>query len=132
MSTKRRTILVVDDEESNAEIVSRALAIAGYEVDSTTSSTHAFTMIERRRYDAVIADVRMPALSGPELYARTCALRPEMVRRFVFVTGDTEGKETLDFLARSRCAYFMKPFNLERLIAAVDMLVAGGPEASIG
>jgi DNA-binding response OmpR family regulator len=132
LSTKKPTVLVVDDEESNAEIVSRALAIAGYEVDSTTISTHALSMIENRHYDAVVADVRMPALSGPEFYARACAMRPQLVRRFIFVTGDIDGKDTLEFLARSQCGYFMKPFNLERLIAAVDMLVAGDPEASIG
>lgn len=128
---KRPKVLVVDDEASNAELVSRALAIAGYEVDSTTISTQALSMIQRRRYDAVVADVRMPAMSGPELYARACALRPQLVRRFIFVTGDIDGKETLEFLVRSQCGYFMKPFKLERLIIAVDMLVAGDP-ASIG
>ena len=132
MPIKKPTALVVDDEESNAALVSRALAIAGYAVDSTTISRHALVMIQRQPYDVVIADVRMPELNGSELYARAAAIRPEMVRRFIFVTGDIDGRETHDFLERSQCTYFMKPFNLERLITAVDMLVAGDPTASIG
>jgi response regulator RpfG family c-di-GMP phosphodiesterase len=82
-------------------------------------------MIERAPYDVVIADVRMPELSGQELYARACQIRPEMSRRFIFITGDIDGEDTREFLERSRCGYFMKPFNLERLTTAVDMLVGG-------
>ncbi|MEW6323076.1 MAG: response regulator, partial [Acidobacteriota bacterium] len=120
--------LVVDDEESNAALVRRVLDQAGYEAESTTLSRRALVMIERTPYDVVIADVKMPELSGQELYERVCQIRPEMARRFIFITGDIDGQETLDFLEGSRCGYFMKPFNLERLTAAVDTLVGRGTE----
>lgn len=57
---------------------------------------------------------------------RACQIRPEMSRRFIFITGDIDGENTLAFLEDCRCAYFMKPFNLERLTSAVGMLVNGG------
>jgi signal transduction histidine kinase/ActR/RegA family two-component response regulator len=119
---RRRKALVVDDEESNAALVRRVLAGAGYDVESTTLSRRALVMIERTAYDAVIADVKMPELSGQELYGRVCQIRPEMARRFIFITGDIDGEDTRQFLDESRCSYFMKPFNLERLTAAVDMV----------
>jgi signal transduction histidine kinase/CheY-like chemotaxis protein len=119
---RRRKALVVDDEESNAALVRRVLAGAGYDVESTTLSRRALVMIERNAYDAVIADVKMPELSGQELYGRVCQIRPEMARRFIFITGDIDGEDTREFLDQSRCSYFMKPFNLERLTAAVDTL----------
>jgi signal transduction histidine kinase/ActR/RegA family two-component response regulator len=119
---RRRKALVVDDEESNAALVRRVLASAGYDVESTTLSRRALVMIERTAYDAVIADVKMPELSGQELYGRACQIRPEMARRFIFITGDIDGEDTREFLEHTRCSYFMKPFNLERLTAAVDML----------
>ena len=118
--------LVVDDEESNAALVRRALDQAGYEVESTTLSRRALVMIERTAYDVIIADVKMPELSGQELYTRACQIRPEVARRFIFITGDIDGEDTLKFLEHSRCGYFMKPFNLERLTTAVDVLVSGG------
>jgi signal transduction histidine kinase/CheY-like chemotaxis protein len=121
-SPRRRKALVVDDEESNAALVRRVLAGAGYDAESTTLSRRALVMIERTAYDAVIADVKMPELSGQELYGRVCQIRPEMARRFIFITGDIDGEDTRQFLDQSRCSYFMKPFNLERLTAAVDML----------
>ncbi len=119
---RRRTALVVDDEESNAALVRRVLAGAGYDVESTTLSRRALVMIERTAYDAVIADVKMPELSGQELYGRVCQIRPEMARRFIFITGDIDGDDTRAFLSETRCSYFMKPFNLEKLTQAVDML----------
>jgi len=121
-SSRRHKALVVDDEESNAALVRRVLAGAGYDVESTTLSRRALAMIERTAYDAVIADVKMPELSGQELYGRACQIRPEMAQRFIFITGDIDGEDTREFLDQSRCSYFLKPFNLERLIGAVDML----------
>jgi signal transduction histidine kinase/CheY-like chemotaxis protein len=119
---RRRKALVVDDEESNAALVRRVLASAGYDVESTTLSRRALVMMERTAYDAVICDVKMPELSGQELYGRVCQMRPEMARRFIFITGDIDGQDTREFLDETRCSYFMKPFNLERLCNAVDML----------
>jgi len=131
-STRKRKALVVDDEESNAALVRRVLAGAGYEVESTTLSRRALVMMERTAYDAVICDVKMPELSGQELYGRVCQIRPEMARRFIFITGDIDGEDTREFLDQSRCSYFMKPFNLERLTAAVDMLTGTRTPDTIG
>jgi signal transduction histidine kinase/ActR/RegA family two-component response regulator len=117
--------LVVDDEDSNATLVRRALGQVGYDVESTTLSRRALAMIERSAYDVVIADVKMPEMNGQELYRRAGQLRPEMARRFVFITGDIDGEDTLDFLENSGCAYFIKPFNLECLTSAVDQMVKG-------
>lgn len=130
--TRKRKALVVDDEESNAALVRRVLAGAGYDVESTTLSRRALVMMERTAYDAVICDVKMPELSGQELYGRVCQIRPEMARRFVFITGDIDGEDTREFLDDSRCSYFMKPFNLERLTAAVDMLTGARTPDTIG
>lgn len=131
-SARKRKALVVDDEESNAALVRRVLAGAGYDVESTTLSRRALVMIERIAYDAVICDVKMPELSGQELYGRVCQIRPEMARRFVFITGDIDGEDTREFLEQSRCSYFMKPFNLERLTAAVGMLTGTRTPDTIG
>jgi CheY-like chemotaxis protein len=121
-TARRRKALVVDDEESNAALVRRVLAGAGYDVESTTLSRRALAMIEGTTYDAVVCDIKMPELSGQELYGRVCQIRPEMARRFVFITGDIEGEDTRQFLKDTRCSYFLKPFNLEKLTAAVDTL----------
>lgn len=128
----RPRALVVDDEDSNAALVRRVLAASGYEVESTTLSRRALVMLERSSYDVVIADVKMPELGGEELYDRVCAIRPGMARRFIFITGDIDGPATRAFLERTRCSYFMKPFNLEHLASAADLLVGRGRNEPAG
>lgn len=123
-ASSRRKVLVVDDEESNAALVRRVLAGAGYDAEGTTLSRRALAMIEQTAYDAVISDVKMPELSGQELYGRACQIRPEMARRFIFITGDIDGEDTREFLNETRCSYFLKPFNLEKLKEAVDTLTS--------
>ena len=46
--------------------------------------------------------------------------------------GDIDGEDTRAFLDHTRCSYFMKPFNLERLTAAVDMLTGTRTPDTIG
>jgi two-component system cell cycle sensor histidine kinase/response regulator CckA len=131
-SPRRHKTLVVDDEVSNAALVRRVLIGAGYEAESTTLSRQALAMIEQTAYDAVICDVKMPELGGQELYKRACQIRPEMAHRFIFITGDIDGEDTREFLDQARCSYFMKPFALEQLTAAVDTLTGARNPDTIG
>ena len=117
-----RSILIADDEPSIRHVLTLVLSDKGYEVRAVGDGEEALRELGARSYDAVICDVKMPELSGQELYGRVCQIRPEMARRFIFITGDIEGQDTREFLDETRCSYFMKPFNLERLTSAVDML----------
>jgi DNA-binding NarL/FixJ family response regulator len=44
-------------------------------------------MLEAEDWDAVFLDVRLPDLSGPDIYRRLEAAKPELAQRVVFVTG---------------------------------------------
>lgn len=46
----------------------------------------------------------MPELSGQEFYGRACQIRPEMARRFIFITGDIDGEDTRNFSTRRGAA----------------------------
>ncbi|PYN14669.1 MAG: hybrid sensor histidine kinase/response regulator, partial [Candidatus Rokuibacteriota bacterium] len=63
-------------------------------------------------YDLIISDLRMPKLDGPGLHAEVARRHPQLLRRMVFVTGDTLGPESAEFLRRTEVATFGKPFAL--------------------
>src|SRR5215212_5331595 len=65
MST-RGSVLVVDDEPTIAEVVSRYLARAGYETRMAGDGPHAIQLAGERRPDLVVLDVRRPGLYGVE------------------------------------------------------------------
>ena len=64
-------------------------------------------------YDLIITDLRMPNVSGQQLYERAAEERPELLRRFVFATGDLARPETVSFLENLPNRILPKPFEVE-------------------
>lgn len=114
-----RSILVVDDERPIAELIARALRAAHYDVDISLDGETALSMIERKRYDLIIADLRMPGIGGMELYEHFQRADPSIARRIVFLTGDVLSEEALAFLRETGSLRLPKPCTLEELLALV-------------
>ncbi|MCX7752756.1 MAG: response regulator [Blastocatellia bacterium] len=114
-----RSILVVEDERPIAELIARALRAAHYDVDISLDGETALSMIERKQYDLIIADLRMPGIGGRELYERVRQVAPSLVRRMVFLTGDILSEEALVFLRETGSLRLSKPCSLEELLALV-------------
>jgi CheY-like chemotaxis protein len=64
-------------------------------------------------FDLIVADLRMPDLSGQQLYEKVAEERPELLRRFVFATGDLARADTLAFLERLPNRILTKPLEIE-------------------
>ena len=128
-------ILVVDDEVSIRELIRDALSIRGHAVDAVESAERALEAIEARRYDLVVSDLKMPGMSGQELFARIQADDPDLARRILFITGDSVSVETQSFLEGSGRPFFLKPFKVQDMIDQAERLVAAarssGPAAAL-
>ncbi len=116
-------ILVVDDEEAILSLVKRILGEEGFVVDGATTGLEALRCLEDKQgrgYDLILSDVKMPGLDGPRLYAYLKENRPALVKRVVFMTGDTSSYETHRFLESARVRYIAKPFGLDDLRQLVN------------
>jgi CheY-like chemotaxis protein len=114
-------ILVVDDETDIAAFVAEILVEVGHRVDTAAHGLEALERLCQRAYDLVISDIRMPHLDGPGLYRAAVEERPELARRFIFVTGDTLDHATRDFLEQAGLPTIEKPLDIgqvQRLVAA--------------
>ena len=69
-------ILLVDDEISIRELVTKVLTGAGFKVDSTGNGTKALQMFRKRPYALVITDLLHPGLNGAELIGKIRRLKP--------------------------------------------------------
>lgn len=86
-------ILLVDDEDMVRRCTARALS--DFEVVSVSSGAEALELLSKDNdFDAVLSDVMMPRMSGPQLYARCCKSHPALVPRFVFASGSPETART--------------------------------------
>lgn len=118
-----RAVLVVDDEVDVRETLSEILEIAGYDVDSVATGAEAIARLERRDYDAILSDLRMPGMSGAELFRRLCRDHAALSERFVLVTGDRLVDDLQSFLAETLVPVLAKPFtpaDVRRIVAAVS------------
>jgi PAS domain S-box-containing protein len=110
-----RAVLVVDDEPDVAAVLAEILRIDGLRVDVAAGGRAALARLREQDYDLVISDLRMPDLDGPGLYRELARLRPRMLERVMFVTGDTLSSDASDFLAASGAPVIDKPFDAGRV-----------------
>jgi signal transduction histidine kinase len=116
------TILVVDDDPTVQEVARRALEHAGYRVLTASNGHEALRTVERdpRGVQALITDLAMPGMTGPELSAQARVIRPEL--RVLFVSGFAD-EEVLQGLERTGDPLLMKPYTPSDLAARVRALL---------
>jgi PAS domain S-box-containing protein len=119
---KSARVLVVDDEEAIRFLVSTILSQNECAADATGNAEEALTMIERTSYDVVLMDLRMPGVSGMELYARVIDRHPELTGKVIFMTGDSSDMTTRSFLEQNNLAFLTKPFDVDTLLKRVSGL----------
>jgi CheY-like chemotaxis protein len=118
-------VLVVDDEPSVAQLVRDALEADGHAVECVTDGASGLALALSGRFDAVVADVRMPGLDGLALVRAIRAERPDIASRVVLATGDTMSDAAERAAATAGVELLVKPFDLDRLRAVVARHTAG-------
>jgi len=126
----RGRLLLVDDEPSIRKSVGRFLQRYGYEVTDVASGQAAVHALRYDAYDAIISDLRMPGLSGEELFALLGQEFPEMTTRIVFTSGDLTRQSAMTFLQRSGCPALQKPYELAELVRLLKALPPQAPAAT--
>jgi len=111
----RPKILVVDDEAIIAQLISDVLTGDGYDVDTASNGLVALACIGRCGYDLILSDLRMPGLDGLGLYRELEQSRPDLARRFVFITGTSEHTDYAGLLGGRAALNITKPFDMSAL-----------------
>jgi len=113
----RYKILIVDDEASNLRALER-LFRTEYDVMTAGSGADALSLLEHHDMALLIADQRMPEMSGVELMRRTARLRPHMVR--ILLTGYTDVDSLIEAINTGNVyKYVTKPWNNDDLLLTV-------------
>jgi CheY-like chemotaxis protein len=132
-----RRVLVAEDEPLVLDLFSRLLEMDGATVTLAHDGEEAWSRILETEFDLIVADLRMPNLDGRALYERVVEERPEMVRRFVFATGDLVRQESLKFLEGLPNRILAKPLDVDdvrrvlvQVVSATRPVAGGRPPLS--
>jgi two-component system, NtrC family, sensor kinase len=109
--TDRLHILVIDDEASVRVALQRYLSSRGHEVETTASGKEALARMREDAFDAVIVDMRMPDLSGEQLFQELKARDESYAERVIFTTGQLVDDSVRSFLASTGRPCVPKPFE---------------------
>jgi len=112
-------ILVVDDQESNVQVLGDMLSQLGFEIVPVTDGEHALRRLMARPADLVLLDVLMPGLDGFEVCRRIRA-RPELADiPIVFLSAADDKTFIVRALEAGGVDYVTKPFNRAELVSRV-------------
>jgi DNA-binding response OmpR family regulator len=115
-------ILAIDDELAILEMLARLLTKRGYRVETANSGEEAVERIALGHdYDVILLDIFMPGQEGKATYEKIVGLRPNLTRRIIFITGDMTVPDTQAFLERTGASYVAKPFNMDELMATIQV-----------
>jgi len=124
---RRAKLLVVDDEPMLLNVLRKALS-REYEVSIIESPQAALDQVKAgARYDLILCDLMMPAMTGMELHARILELLPRQAERMVFLTGGAFTPDANAFLDRVSNLRISKPFNLVALKGLIAKRLAELP-----
>ena len=115
-----KRILVVEDEPAINAVCRRVLTSEGFEVDIAVNGKVAQDMLEEKQYDLCLIDIRLPAMTGKELYQWLKEKHPKVVDGVIFTTEDVMGGDTQIFLEQADRPFLPKPFTPGELRAVIQ------------
>ena len=109
------TLLVVEDEESVRSLVVRLLSVLGYSILEAANASEALQIAEKNEtpIHAIVTDVVMPDMNGPQLVQHLSRLHPEM--KAIYMSGYTRGAIEMD----ETIVMVQKPFSPKELARKV-------------
>ncbi|MCB9634527.1 MAG: response regulator [Sandaracinus sp.] len=116
-------ILLVEDDDAVRRAVTEGLGSLGYRVHAVASAPEALAHVLTHEVDAVVTDVVMPTMGGPELALRLRERDPRLP--IVYVTGHADDTTSVDDLGIPLVA---KPFTSPELARTLRQLFAARTE----
>src|SRR5881227_614271 len=113
----RKSILVVDDEKPQRDILQEILTTAGYDVTSAASGEAALKFAKERSFDLALTDLKMTGIDGIELLQQLLALDSSIIVIVLTAHGTIDSAK--DALRRGAFDYLQKPFDRDVLLGTI-------------
>ncbi len=114
--TARPRVLVVDDEASIRDLLSKTLALAEYDIDVAPDGRSALERMRMYAYDLLIADLKMPGMDGLSLIREAKRFKADLP--VLIITGFSTESSAIEAVNLGVAGYLTKPFRVPQVLAA--------------
>jgi excisionase family DNA binding protein len=111
----RPRVLVVDDEASIRDLLSKTLALAEYDVDLAPDGRTALERLRLIPYDLLITDLKMPGVDGLAVIREARRLKADIP--VIIITGFSTEASAIEAVNLGVSGYLTKPFRVPRVLA---------------
>ncbi|GBF52012.1 response regulator [Leptospira ryugenii] len=112
-------ILVVDDNETNIEIITHILLSAGYEIAVAYDGEYALELLEALDFDLILLDILLPGISGLEAAKQILNHNQKKDTPIIFLSALNETSDIVRGLNAGAVDYISKPFQEEEVLARI-------------
>ena len=112
----RPRILVVDDEASIRDLLSKTLALADYDIDTSPDGRSALERLRLYPYDLLIVDLKMPGMDGLAVVREAKRLKADLP--VIVITGYSTESSAIEALNLGVTSYLTKPFKVSQVLAS--------------
>ncbi|NOX87624.1 MAG: sigma-54-dependent Fis family transcriptional regulator [Calditrichaeota bacterium] len=117
----KANILVVDDERSIRDSLKMVLLEEGYEVQVASDGKEALEHLDKKDYDILITDLKMPEVDGMQLTKRCLQVYPQISVIIITAYGSLE--TAIEALRLGAHDYILKPFDFDDVLLKIQRLI---------
>ncbi len=122
MPSPKACVAVVEDDPVMGGSLVQRLALEGYETLWWRRGDEAMAALRRRRPDVLVCDIRLPDMSGEDLFREVL---PDLgAAPVLFVTAFAELEQAVRLIRKGADEYITKPFDIEDFLGRIDRLIA--------
>jgi DNA-binding response OmpR family regulator len=118
-----KPILMLEDETSLTEELTPFFAYNGYDLVAVTNGVDGLKQIIARDFSVIICDMMMPNLPGDMFYRAVERTKPQLCKRFIFITGFKGNRDIEEFIGKVNGVMLWKPFQTHELMDAIQVVL---------
>jgi DNA-binding NtrC family response regulator len=112
-------VLLIDDEQSFAEVLSERLELRNFEVTSVLSGEAAVQLLKERDFDVILLDVLMPGKGGIDTLKEIMKIDP--LSHIIMLTGHARVDTAIEGMELGAYDYLIKPTEMEALVEKIKL-----------
>jgi len=133
MNNRQSIVWIIDDDRSIRWVLEKALTADGLKAECFSSGSEIIELLDRKRPDVIITDIRMPGISGLELLGGITDKAPEIP--VIIMTAHTDLDSAVASYQGGAFEYLPKPFDIDEAVALIHRALEHrrqqAPEAEI-